>query len=539
MKHCARKVRSSISPNSGFLAAALGVSMVAAVVCSSTVTSQGAKESIWPTNGWQTSTPEEQGIDSKELANLVDFGITHHLDSLLVVRHGKIVAEAYYAPYGPGILHDVYSTTKAVVSTLVGIAWNEGVLDSPSHRVLDFFDKSNVANLDDRKAAISVQNLLDMTSGIDWKEGLDGPNISIQAMEYYPNWVDFILNRPMSNAPGEEFYYDSGNPHLLSAIITKLTGTTALDYAKAKLFGPLGIKHVFWRQDPQGISVGGYDLFLEPRDMAKIGYLYLRNGMWEDKQLLPNTWIDQVNHATIDMHSAREPALRYSNLFWALPDKRVYMSVGYHRQVIMVFPDLDVVAVTTARDNYSFSELADLVSASVKSDTGMPTNTASEKLLADKILEVSNEKPTKSGPVPSIATLVSGKVYRFAPNAMNLKSITLILTGSQPHYEIETYPRDAAEFGPKLTGPIGLDGVYRKGELTYYCLNDRRFNGLPQVNAVKGSWQDDQTFGIDWLALGLGQPLQKWKFTFSGKQLNVLIDFGSGHMAFLTAVTDG
>src|SRR5260221_5657066 len=178
-----------------------------------------------------------------------------------------------------------------------------------------------------------------------------GPD-SMFEMERSADWVKFSLDRPMSSAPGDAFNYNSGNTHLLSAIITKFTAMSALEYAKAKLFGPLGINDVYWRQDPQGISIGGYGLYLEPRDMAKIGYLDLRNGTWEGKQLLPSAWIDKVSHATIDMHLT--PGLRYSNLFWALPDKHVYMAVGYHGQVIMVFPELDIVAVTTGRDNYSF-----------------------------------------------------------------------------------------------------------------------------------------------------------------------------------------
>jgi CubicO group peptidase (beta-lactamase class C family) len=516
----------------------LGIFTIATEICSGAATAQSAKEPIWPTNGWQTSTPEEQGVDSKELINLVDFGVTHHLDSLLLVRHGKIVAEVYYAPYSEGILHEVNSTTKAVIGTLIAIALGDGLLDNPNHPALDFFDKSKVTNVYDGKVAITIQNLLDMTSGFEWIEGLEGPATSSHAMEYCPSWVDFILDRPMSNFPGKVFYYNSGNAHLLSAIITKLSGMTAQEYAEVKLFGPLGIDHLFWRSDPQGISVGGYDLFLEPRDMAKIGYLYLRNGVWEDRQILPPAWIDKVSHAMIDMHSAREPALRYSNLFWALPDKHVYMSVGYHGQVIMVFPDLDVVAVTTARDNYSFSQFADLVSNSVKSDTAVPTNMANERLLADKVFDVSNQKRAKPTPIPNTATFVSGKVYTFESNDLHLKSVSLVLTGSQPQYEIELDPRDTSDFGSKLTGPIGLDGVYRKGELTYHGLDERRFEGSPRVNALRGAWQDDQTFVIDWLALGLGWPIEKWKFTFSGKQLNLLIDFGSDRIAFLSGVAD-
>jgi CubicO group peptidase (beta-lactamase class C family) len=161
-------------------------------------TAQGATEPIWPTKQWQISSPEEQGLGSKELAKLVDFGTTHKLDSLLVVRHGKIVAEAYYAPYTVGIPHAMYSATKAVISTLTAIAWKDGLLDSPSHRVLDFFDRSGIENVDDQKETITVQSLLDMTSGIEWTEPLSDPAPPlVAAMEFCPDWVKFILDRPM------------------------------------------------------------------------------------------------------------------------------------------------------------------------------------------------------------------------------------------------------------------------------------------------------------------------------------------------------
>jgi CubicO group peptidase (beta-lactamase class C family) len=199
----------------------------------------------------------------------------------------------------------------------------------------------------------------------------------------------------MSSASGDTFNYSDGNAHLLSAIITRLTGMSALEYGKAKLFTPLGINEVFWPHDPQGISMGGYGLNLQPRDMAKIGYLYLRKGVWEGQELLPPAWIDKVSHATVDMDG--ESGLRYSNLFWALPDKHLYMAVGAYRQVIMVFPDLDIVAVTTGRaDNYSFSELVDAISRSVKSDTSLTAEATGAKLLAEKILDVSTENPLKS-----------------------------------------------------------------------------------------------------------------------------------------------
>ncbi len=529
MKNCAQEVRSnnSRSDKLGFLAAALSTFMVGASICNGAAPTQDTTERIWPTKGWQTSSPEEQGMDSRELAELVDFGarrilgtpgvtLSSMLDSLLVVRHGKIVVEVYYAPYAAGIPHVVNSVTKAVISTLMAIASKDGLLDNPTRRVIDFFDRRSIENLNDSKA-ITVQNLLDMTSGIAWTEPLDGKPDSTIEMEQSPDWVKFILDRPMSSAPGDALNYNSGNTHLLSAIITKLTAMSALEYAKAKLFGPLGINDLSWRHDPQGLSNGGYGSYLQPRDMAKIGYLYLRNGAWEGKQLLPSAWIDKVSHATVDM---RLGLLRYSNLFWALPDKHVYMAVGHHRQVIMVFPDLDVVAVTTGRDNYPLSRLADSISSSVKSNTTLPADTASAKLLADKILDVSTEKPTEVGATPKMAALISGKMYMFPPNEINVKSLSLILTDPQPHYDMEAYARDTTKSGSRFAGPIGLDGLYRKGELTHHGFGER-LEGVPRVNAVKGTWQDDHTFVIDRLVLGLGQPPERWTLTFGGEKLNV------------------
>jgi CubicO group peptidase (beta-lactamase class C family) len=375
----------------------LSTFILVASICCAAANAQGAAESIWPTKQWQTSTPEEQGMDSTALARLIEFGTSHSFDSLLIVRHGRIVLDAYYAPYSADLPHAINSATKAVVGTLTAIAYKDGLLDSLDHRMLDFFGDRSLAEVDDKKNAITVQNLLDMTSGIDWREPLDGRPDSLIEMRLSPDWIKFILDRPMSNAPGDTFNYNSGNSQLLSAIITKLTGKDARDYAKAKLFAPLGISTSNWLRDPQLLAIGGFGLAMLPRDMAKIGYLYLRNGKWEDKRLLPPAWIDKVSHATVDMKRSVEPDLRYSNSFWALPNKQVYMAVGYHCQLIMVFPELDIVAVTTARDFCPFSKLADYISGAVKSETALPPDPAGANLLTTAICNVSADKPAEAG----------------------------------------------------------------------------------------------------------------------------------------------
>jgi CubicO group peptidase (beta-lactamase class C family) len=263
----------------------LGAIMLAASICGAAAQEKSKEkaESVWPTKGWQTSTPEEQGMDSAALAKLVEYGTSRSFDSVLIARHGRIVLDAYYAPYSAEIPHIINSSTKAVIGTLAAMAIKDGLLDTPEHKVIDFFSDRTIANLDDRKKAMTVQHLMDMTSGLEWREPFGGRLVSFFEMERSPDWIKYILDQPMSNAPGAMFNYDSGNPHLLSAILTKLTGLSAEDYAKARLFGPLGISEWKWRRDPQGISTGGNGLALKPRDMAKIGYLYLRNGQWEDK----------------------------------------------------------------------------------------------------------------------------------------------------------------------------------------------------------------------------------------------------------------
>ena len=146
---------------------------ISALLCALPATAQ-EKPQPWPTKEWATSSPEEQGMSSERLARLVEFGGSNNMDSLLVTRHGRIVLEATYAPFRPGLKHRINSSTKAVVSTLIAMAMRDGRLDSTDRRVMEFFADRSIANLDDAKKAITIRHLLDMTSGLEWTEGLDG-----------------------------------------------------------------------------------------------------------------------------------------------------------------------------------------------------------------------------------------------------------------------------------------------------------------------------------------------------------------------------
>ncbi len=498
----------------------------------------------WPTRGWAVSSPEEQGMSSERLARLVEFGAVNDMDSVLVTRHGRIVLEATYAPFRAGLKHHIYSSTKSVVSTLVGMALGDGLLDSTDRKVVDFFPNRLIstgsgANLDDAKKAITVQHLLDMTSGLAWQEGLTGGVESAIAMARSPDWQQFVLDQPMATAPGTRFYYNSGNSHLLSAILSKVTGKSALDYAREKLFGPLGIDDVLWQADPQGVTAGGWGLHLQPRDMAKIGYLWLRGGLWEGKQILPAAWIERVRKADIDMRESWASDLRYGRQFWLMTRRDTFMSVGKHRQLIVVMPKLDIVAVVTGSQRfvgpsgnvvstprYGFDTLVSYLAAAVTSDGAVAAKPAAMAELAEQVKAAAAGQPAPasgsvSGAPPAMAKAVSGKTWRFANvDPLRLKSLVLRLDGPQPSYEYELDGGPPNAPVGRFGGPIGVDGRFAVGGRMPYG-----------PSAARGAWSaDGASFVLEVQALG-NDDVARVTHVFGDKTIELSIESANGFRA--------
>ena len=344
-----------------------------------------SSQTLWPTKDWEVSTPEAEGIDSAALAQLVDFVGIYKQDSLLIIRHGKIVVDAYYAPYARNIRHDLRSVTKSFIGTLTAIEVREGLLDNVDHSIVDLFADKRISNVDDAKKAMTVQNMLDMTSGIAWEEQAYTPDETIIRMYQSPDRTEFVLSQPMSDPPGARFYYNGGNPYVLSALITKKAGRDALDFARDELFKPLGISSVRWGEaDAQGVTDGESGLYLAPHDMAKLGYLYLHQGSWDGQQIIPSSWVDRVRDGPV----TATDGYHYANLWWSLPDRGAFMARGRHSQIILVLPKLDVVAVITGalKDGYvPTTDLIDGIAAAIKSDASLPSNSAGQSLLAASI----------------------------------------------------------------------------------------------------------------------------------------------------------
>jgi CubicO group peptidase (beta-lactamase class C family) len=318
--------------------------------------------SYWPTAGWRTASPASQGMDGKRLdAMLAEIHSAKlPIDNVTVIRHGRIVLDSSFAPfasgklgepYASGRLHELQSATKSVTSMLLGIALQEKAARGMTVKtpVLQLAAAVHYVpeHTDARKRAMTIEDLLTMQSGLAWKESgyayTPGSGNDVMRMFATKNWTKYVIDRPMAAQPGTTFVYNSGTTHLVSGAISVLTGRPAAALAAKRLFAPLGIRHSRWLAAPEGVDAGGFGLELQPRDLAKLAFLYLHHGRWDGRQVVPAAWVKQ---STTD-HVA-DPQDQYGYLWWLdRADAYAYMA-GLYGQLAVVDPGNDLVAVITS-----------------------------------------------------------------------------------------------------------------------------------------------------------------------------------------------
>jgi CubicO group peptidase (beta-lactamase class C family) len=307
----------------------------------------------WPTDGWRTSPPEEQGMDPERLTDMWAYIKEKNvrIDSVTIVRHGYLVWDAYSHSNAKNSNHDIYSCTKSFTSALVGIAIDQGYIEGVNQPVLSFFPERTITNMDARKEVLTLEHLLAMRDGLEWTEkslNLIPTHDTWQEMKQTRDWVQFILDRPMAAEPGTRWNYNTGASHLLSVILQKTTGMPASAFAQEHLFGPLGISGVTWGADPQGRSNGGTSLRMTPRDMAKFGYLYLNEGRWDGQQIVPEAWVKASTTSHYPTFETYFGELEYGYQWWIIPWAGYYSAIGALGQYIIVLPELDMVVVFTS-----------------------------------------------------------------------------------------------------------------------------------------------------------------------------------------------
>ena len=337
----------------------------------------------WPTQGWQASAPEAQGMDSGVLAAMLEDiqRQGHNIDNVTVIRNGYLVADAAIYPYEQDTKHIIHSCTKSIVSALIGIAIEQGYIDGVQTPVLDFFPGRSAENIDENKKSMTLDDLLTMSSGLNCRDSYLYRWSGLNEMRASSDWVQHMLDLPMAEAPGTRFEYCNGASFLLSAILTETTGMSAHEFADKYLFGPLGITDVIWPINPQGINIGWGELRMRPQDLAKIGYLYLRGGEWDGEQIIPSSWVEESTQKHIS--GTLEDGYGYQ---WWVDDSGIFMAVGYAGQFIFVVPEEELVVVFNSdlddRDFYVPQVLlVDYIIPAVISSEPLPTDPEAEASL--------------------------------------------------------------------------------------------------------------------------------------------------------------
>jgi CubicO group peptidase (beta-lactamase class C family) len=352
-----------------------------ALVCSNVYSQQ-------PSGQWPVATPQSQSMNADSLnafEEAIASGKYGYVDAMFVTRNGKLICEKTYSHdyhkiygaqsakksglnqhdrggqynyynswwhpyYRGGDLHSLQSVTKTITSVIVGVATARKEFPELSTPVLRFFDTTQVKNIDDRKRKMTIRHLLTMTAGIAWNEWIpytDPKNDAIQ-MEGSFDWIDYVINKPMALEPGQQFVYNSGASQLLSHIFREATGKDIEEYAAQNLFTPLGITRYFWKRTPTGLADTEGGLYLAATDLAKIYYLYLRDGKWNGKQLVSTEWVKASVSSSVNLTSG----IRYGYKWWLYeygtdPVKYAWAGSGFGGQWPVIIPEYNIVAVFT------------------------------------------------------------------------------------------------------------------------------------------------------------------------------------------------
>ena len=346
---------------------------------------------MWPTSGWVRSTLEAEALDPAPLAEL-DRGIREgrfgYVDRMIVVRGGRLVLSERYqndyvelsrgrrSPLGCGTdacdtdadvhdynylhpdihphyrgrdVHSLQSVTKSVAATVLGAAIHNGAIAGVDEALLSFFEDYDLSGVDGRLFDATLQDLLTMRSGIDldnehFSSQLDDTNTTLQ-LERSQDWIQFTLNQPMDAPPGVKWAYNSGGSHLMSGVVREATGRFISEYAEEHLFEPLGIEDYYWKVTPRGYPDTEGGLYLEAEDLARIGLLYLRGGVWAGRRILPETWVEQATARQVE--TVNPQGWGYGYQWWRVDTGGVaiWAGLGFGGQYLLVLPEHDLVGV--------------------------------------------------------------------------------------------------------------------------------------------------------------------------------------------------
>ena len=482
-----------------FLVVLISVSLFFAA-CENPAAVEEEAESYWP-----RSTPEAQGMDSEALLEMLEFSAARGLDihSMLIVRNGHMVVESDFYPYRSDALHMVHSITKNVTATLVGIAIEEGYIESVDQKMVELLPDLDLTHLDERIKDITVEDLLTMQTGIYW--GGAGSASSYEMFYESDNQLMYALEKEFANDPGEVHEYNSGSTHILSVILTEATGKSTREYGEEKLFEPLGISDIQWAVDLQGYYMGGDMLLIKPKDLAKFGLLYLQQGVWEGEQIVPKDWVEISTQNHVEQG--------YYGYSWWIPDMDGYVGSGIAGQHLVILPEEDMVVVITSGVGsraYGFLNTftKNWILGAVADREPIDENEDAYTRLQEKIEQLdSPDEAFENIDLPDTAAEISGNTYLMD----NGESFTFEFT-EDPEATL-IWHREGMEEEDEVI--IGLDNVFRGNRIENFVLS----NQIDTDAMIRGHWEDDTTFILDFKCLE--NPMAYfYEFQFEGDSLH-------------------
>ena len=327
----------------------LALVMVLSPAYDSSISTSFAQEQYdyWPGDSWRVSTLREQDMNVQKIESL-EFRIEEGsgVYSLLIIRNGYLVYENYRQGKNKDSLMHIFSCTKSFTSALIGIAVREGYIGSIDDPILPYFPNWTIENVDARKESLTIRHFLTMTTGLDWNEhniSYNSPDNMVNRMLASTNPAKFVLDLKMVMNPGQAHVYSTGASQVLAALIREVTGMRPDSFAQEYLFGPLSFSDTDWARVRVDTNLGGSQLYLRSRDMARFGYLYLRNGSWNHAQIIPASYVQESKSVEVSTNWE----LDYGLHWWVDAGRGYFCALGSQGQGIFVDPEYDLLMIVT------------------------------------------------------------------------------------------------------------------------------------------------------------------------------------------------
>ena len=332
----------------------------------------------WPTKGWRTCEPKAVGMDAQKLKKAMAYAASPEFktDGIAIIRNGHIIAETYFGFFEQNYSHVSFSMAKGFTSTLIGMAIDKGLVSGLDEKLCHYYENWDCENANDLRSRITIRHALTLTTGLKWFENWpkwDIENNDALKMGMSNDYVKYVSEQPGLHEPGQQTYYSTGDPMLLSQVIQKATGKNAFEFAKEHLFKPLNIKKVRWDEDDAGHTATSMGLYMPVREYAKLGFLFLNKGQWENQEIVSKQWAEKSlqTDPSVNM-SDTYGYLWHINLAKKLKERGslaateripadAFMAAGVLGQNIVVIPSKNLVIVKVATQQKIRMDLGKLI----------------------------------------------------------------------------------------------------------------------------------------------------------------------------------